>query len=360
MNNLIQKRANFIRYSYIENMGNHLLAFENKLLSNGIDVKWIMNEGELVSFIKSNFNKSYYNKVCFDLSHIPDELNNDANNLIKEISFNDLDSNTAAADYLIANANFGLVDTGSIVLFNHKSKNCFNKVDHVIFVLDINNLIVKSSDLGLILSLYDKEMLQGNQKSIDIISQPFNKIIANNNQFDQSNSYSTQKVDVTVLLYNNGITETLKNEKLRESLYCIKCGKCKQVCPVYQLNQKQAPIDLLKNNAFATNTKNSDLLESTTLCGNCDKVCPVLIPFTNLFVSEMETITSHDHNSSWQDFGKANTKRVKINKYNGKIRRYFLNKRLFKNNKKLLNYYMSQQDDFYNLTKLKAEDNADN
>lgn len=358
MDNLIHKRANFIRYSYIENMGNHLLAFENKLLSNGIDVKWIMNEDELVSFIKSSFAKNFYNKVCFDVSHFPEELQNGANNLIKEVSFEDLDNNSAAADYLIADANFGLVDTGSVVLFNHKSKNCFNKVDHLIFILDINNLIVKSSDLGIILSLYEKEMIQGNQKSVNIISQPFDRIVANNNQFDQSNSYSTQKVDITVLLYNNGITDTLKNEKLRESLYCIKCGKCKQVCPIYQLNHKHSPIDLLKNNSFATNTKNSDIFESTTLCGNCDKVCPVLIPFTRLFISEMEAITSHDHNSAWQDFGKANTKRIKINKLNGKIRRYFLNKKLFKNNKKLLNYYMSQQEDFYNLTKSKAEENA--
>ena len=357
MSNSINKRANFIRYSFIENMDNNLLAFENKISNNGIDVKWISNEEELVSFIKQDFPKAHYNKVCFDLPNIPNELV-DTGNLIKTISIEDIENNAESANYLITYANFGLVDTGSIVLFNHKSKNCINKVDRLIFILNINNLIVKSSDLGIILSLYDRDMVHGNQQSINIISQPFNKIMSNNYQFDQVDTYSTQKVNITLVLYDNGITKLLNNAKLRESLYCINCGKCKNVCPVYKINRKYSPIELVKNNAFANSRKNSDIFEHTTLCGNCDKVCPVLIPFMSLFVSEMETVNNNDHNDTWHDFGKTATKRIKLNKLNGKFRRFFFVRRLFNNNKKLLNYFMSQQDDFFNLTRTKAEDNA--
>lgn len=357
MNSSIQKRANFIRYSFIENMDNNLLAFENKLSTNGIDVKWISNEEELVSYIQQDFPKAHFNKVCFDMPNVPEELVN-TGNLIKSISVEDLENNIESADYLITNANFGLVDTGSVVIFNHKCNNCFNKVDRVIFILDINNLIVKSTDLGIILSLYERNKVYGNQQSVDIISQPFNKIISNNYQFDQGDSYSTQKVNVTVVLYDNGITEILDNAKLRESLYCINCGKCKEVCPVYKINHKYSPIELVKNNAFANNRKNSDIFEFTTLCGNCDKVCPVLIPFMSLFVSEMETVSNNDHDDNWRDLGKTMNKRMKLNKLNGKFRRYFFIRKLFNNNKKLLNYFMSQQDDFYNLTQLKAEENG--
>lgn len=357
MNSLINKRANFIRYSAIENMDNNLLAFENKLSLNGVDVKWISNEEELCGCIKSGFPKAHFNKVCFDLPKVPDDLTN-TNNLIKSISVDDLENNIESADYLITNANFGLVDTGSIVIFNHRCKNCFNKVDHIIFVLDINNLISKSSDLGIILSLYDRDMVYGNQHAVDIISQPFNKIICNNYQFDQGEAYSTQKVNISVLLYDNGITSILDNVKLRETLYCINCGNCKKVCPVYKINHKYSPIDLLKKNAFERNRKSSDVYENTTLCGNCDKVCPVLIPFTNLFVSEMESVANNDHDDNWRDFGKTATKRLKLNKLNGRFRRYFFVRRMFNNNKKLLNYFMAQQDDFYNLTKTKEEENA--
>ena len=63
MNSSINKRANFIRYSAIENMDNNLLAFENKLNMNGIDVKWISNEEELCSCIKSGFPKAHFNKA---------------------------------------------------------------------------------------------------------------------------------------------------------------------------------------------------------------------------------------------------------------------------------------------------------
>jgi L-lactate dehydrogenase complex protein LldF len=338
-------------------MDNNLLAFENKISNNGIDVKWISNEEELVSFIKQGFRKAHFNKVCLDLPEIPENLI-DSSNLIKSISVEDLDNNVESADYLITYANFGLVDTGSIVIFNHKCKNCFNKVDNLIFILDINNLIVKSSDLGIILSLYERDILHGNQQAIDIISQPVNKIISNNYQFDQADSYSTQKVNITVILYDNGITEILNNVKLRESLYCINCGKCKTVCPVYKINHKYTPIELIKRNVFSTNRKNSDIFENTSLCGNCDRVCPVLIPFMSLFISEMETITSNDHEDNWRDLGKTMTKRLKLNKLNGKFRRYFFVRKLFNNNKKLLNYFMSQQDDFYNLTSTKTEENA--
>lgn len=355
----INKRANFIRYSYIENMDNSLLAFENKLSTNGMEVKWISNEEELTDYIKSAMPKTHFNKVCFDLPVIPADLTN-TNNLIKTIAVEDLENNIESSDFLITNANFGLVDTGSVVVFNHHCKNCFNKVDHVIFILNINNLIVKSSDLGIILSLYDREQVYGNQQAVDIISQPFNKIISNNYQFDQSDTYSTQKVNITVLLYDNGITEILNNAKLRETLYCINCGNCKKVCPVFKINHKYAPIDLVKNNAFSSNRKNSDIFENTTLCGNCDKVCPVLIPFMNLLVSEMETVANNDHDDNWRDFGKNMNKRVKLNKLNGKIRRYFFVKKMYNNNKKLLNYYMAQQDDFFNLTNTKEEENARN
>lgn len=354
MDSSINKRANFIRHYYIENMDNNLLAFENKVVNNGIEVKWISNEDELTDFIKSAMPKTHFNKVCFDLPEIPSDLTN-TNNLIKVISVDDLENNLESSDFLITNANFGIVDTGSVVVFNHQSKNCYNKVDHIIFILDINNLIVKSSDLGIILSLYDRDIVHGNQQSVNIISQPFNKIVCNTYQFDQGEAYSTQKVKITVVLYDNGITDILDNVKLRETLYCINCGNCKKVCPVYKINHKYSPIELVKSNAFASNRKNSDIFKNTTLCGNCDKVCPVLIPFMNLLVSEMEIVANNDHDDNWRDFGKNLNKRMKLNKLNGRIRRYFFKRKMFGNNKKLLNYFTLQQDDFYNLTITKAE-----
>ena len=33
---------------------------------------------------------------------------------------------------------------------------------------------------------------------------------------------------------DNGRTRMLADEQLRESLYCIRCGACLNVCPVYQ------------------------------------------------------------------------------------------------------------------------------
>ena len=69
----IKTRANLIRQSYIEDMEKHLLAFEQKLINNGIQVIWIKEEKELSetilkSFSKPNNNKRYLYKWYYFLS----------------------------------------------------------------------------------------------------------------------------------------------------------------------------------------------------------------------------------------------------------------------------------------------------
>lgn len=346
----IHKRANFIRFSHIENMETNLSSFEKKLCDNGIDVKWIDDNEQLIDYLKSTnvCTKRMNNKICFDMP-IPEGLIDNTSNFIKSISIDDIKNNIDSAQLLITKANFGIVETGSIVLLNHLSSHCFNKIEHFVIILNINDLISKSSDLGIILSLYDNDTLNGKQQSTNIITKPFDNIIANNYSYDKEELYYTQKVKISLLLYNNGVTSILDDEAIRESLYCINCGRCQQVCPVYKVNHNQTPIELLKNNCSSKTHKDSTIFTSCMLCGNCDNVCPVLISFSNLLRLEMEKITTNDPEISWRELGKNSCKRQKINKYNGKIRKFFLLKRLFNKNKTLYNYYLSQAEDFFNI-----------
>lgn len=355
MEQSINKRANFIRYNFIENMDNLLLAFENKINSNGLNLHWIIDEEELVSYIKTLLPKQRYNKVCFDNIPVPEEFNSKADNIVKLVDVKDFDANNDTAELLVVKANFGIVDTGSIVLFNHKSKNCLNKVDKLVLILDMNNLIPKTSDLSIILSLYDDSV---DTDTIDFITKPFDKITSNSFHFNNEKSYSMQGVDISIVLYNNGVTDILADSNLRQSLYCINCGRCKNVCPVYNCYHKNSPIDTIRHFATKQGHKNYDIFQSTMLCGNCGISCPVMIPFTHLFLNMMELKSSQSHDENLRDLAKTFEKREKLNKKNGKILRYFFFKKQFRNNKMLQEYFGNQEEDFFNLNYTKPEENA--
>lgn len=93
---------------------------------------------------------------------------------------------------------------------------------------------------------------------------------------------------VHIVLLDNGRTKVLKDPKLRETLFCIRCGACLNVCPVYQQIGGHAygwvymgPIGatLIPQYLGESEGRYSPFLSS--LCGACYDVCPVKINLPN-------------------------------------------------------------------------------
>jgi len=346
----LKTRANLIRFSYIEEMEKHLLAFESNLSSKGIKVRWMSEESELVDFICKSMSKSSYNKVCFDIPKIPDEFF-EKKNFIKEISVDAFEKNNETAENLIIQADFGVVEKGSIILINKNSKNCFNNLEKIFIILNINDLVVRQNDLDILLYLKKGENNLSYFDDIKIISAPPSRIITKNFQVSDEDSYTSEKVEVFVLLYDNGITEILEDNLLRDTLYCINCGKCNKVCPVYQKTAEFSPIELVKYHCKTENKRTPKLFENTTLCGNCKEVCPVQINFTQLIIHQMQNLSGRSNNHEKNvDLFRVFSKRSKMNKINSKFRRYFFIRKYFGKNKKLVNYFSSCRGDFFNTT----------
>jgi heterodisulfide reductase subunit C len=330
-------------------MEKHLLAFESKLISKNIKVRWIGDEEELTEFICKSMAKSNYNKVCFDIPKISEEFF-EKKNFIKQINIDTLEKNNDTAENLVIQADFGVVENGTLVFINKRSKNCFNNLEKIFIILNINDLVIRQNDLETLLFLHKNMNNSFHCDDIKIISSSPSRIITKKFQTTNEESYTSEKIEVFVLLYDNGITEILEDNVLRETLYCINCGKCKDVCPVYKQTKEFSPIELIKHHCKAENSRNIKLFENTTLCGNCNEVCPVQINFTQLMINQMVYFAkrSKQHEKNLDIF-KVFSKRSKMNKVNSKFRRYFFIRKQFGKNKKLLNYFSNCSDDFYNI-----------
>jgi L-lactate dehydrogenase complex protein LldF len=78
---------------------------------------------------------------------------------------------------------------------------------------------------------------------------------------------------------------------LREALYCLRCGACLNVCPVYRQIGGHAyghtypgPIGILLTAMLKGNAAVKDLAHASSLCGACQDVCPVRIDIPRMLV----------------------------------------------------------------------------
>lgn len=348
-----RSRANIIRQKYIEDMENKLTSFDRKMREKGFHVCWISDETELTETVFGLMPNTPYNRVCFDLPNVPEDLRSAKS--IRSVHFADVESGKSSAAFLFVQADFAIVETGTLVLLNKNSKNCLNSVPHLFILLDISKLLNKASDLETI--LYLRSQAQEQQylpHDVKLINRPFSLIEPNFT--DPNQGVSRKPVQITIFLYDNGVTDIMQNNILRESLYCIDCDKCKTVCPMYEYTKEHTPINIVRDNFLHHTTNTEHVIKNAMLCGNCDQVCPVQIPISDLILKEIELARqSHPGKSKV-----ANTfdKRKKLNSMNGKFNRFFFNKAMFGKNKMLYNYFKQQQDPFYNI--LWTQENSEN
>ncbi|SAK65779.1 4Fe-4S ferredoxin [Caballeronia fortuita] len=90
------------------------------------------------------------------------------------------------------------------------------------------------------------------------------------------------------VLVDGGRTGLIGGE-FQEMLRCIRCGACMNHCPVYQKIGGHAygwvypgPMGSVLTPAYVGIDKALDLPQAATLCGECNSVCPVGIPLSDL------------------------------------------------------------------------------
>jgi len=100
--------------------------------------------------------------------------------------------------------------------------------------------------------------------------------------------------ELHLILMDNGRVRQVAGP-LREALYCLRCGACLNVCPVYRQIGGHAygytypgPIGILLTAMLKGDRSVKELAHASSLCGACKDVCPVRIDIPRMLVELRE------------------------------------------------------------------------
>ena len=188
----------------------------------------------------------------------------------------------AAADVGISGVNFGVAETGTIVIVENEGNiRLTTSLPRMhIALMGIEKVIPRFADLDIFLKLLPRsgtgQRLTTYQSFITGVKKQ---------QSDEGPD------ELHIVLLDNGRSRMLAHPVTRQSLACIRCGACLNACPVYQQIGGHAygsvypgPIGAVITPQLMGIEKTSQLPFASSLCGACREVCPVKIDIPRLLL----------------------------------------------------------------------------
>ncbi|HXG91235.1 MAG TPA: LutB/LldF family L-lactate oxidation iron-sulfur protein [Blastocatellia bacterium] len=206
----------------------------------------------------------------------------------------------ARADMGVTGANFAIAETGTIVLVENEGNiRMTTSLPRMhVALMGIEKVIPRLEDLAVFLRLLPRSA-SGQQMSAYVSFLTGVKRAATEEGPDE----------LHVVILDNGRVDMLANEHLRESLYCIRCGACLNVCPVYQKIGGHAygwiypgPIGSVLTPQLLGRERAANLPFASSLCGACREACPVKINIPDMLlrlryeIKEGDEADSQRHN----------------------------------------------------------------
>lgn len=188
----------------------------------------------------------------------------------------------AAADIGVSGVNFGVAETGTIlILENEGNIRLTTSVPKThIAVMGIEKVIPRFADLEVFLKLLPRSGTGQHLTS-------YQSLITGTKRTADAEGPD----ELHILLLDNGRSKMLAHPTTRQSLACIRCGACLNACPVYQQIGGHAygsvypgPIGAVITPQLIGLKKASQLPYASSLCGACREVCPVKIDIPELLL----------------------------------------------------------------------------
>ena len=185
------------------------------------------------------------------------------------------------AKMAVSGGNFIVAETGTLVIVESEGNGrmCLTLPETLVSIVGIEKILPTIEDLEVFL-----------------------KLLPRSSTGERMNPYTSLWTGVTpgdgpqdlhVILLDNGRSRVLADPLGRAALRCIRCSACLNICPVYERVGGHAygspypgPIGAILNPQLhgVSDPKDQALPFASTLCGACNEVCPVRIPFTDILV----------------------------------------------------------------------------
>lgn len=208
-----------------------------------------------------------------DLSDSPEELTNAARLFLRKKFLN--------AKVGISGGNFAVAETGtvSVVESEGNGRMCITLPEMLISVLGIEKVIPSWQDFEVFMQLLPRSSTAERMN-------PYNNFWTGVSKDDGPKEFH-------LVLLDNGRSRVLADPGGRDTLHCIRCSACLNVCPVYERTGGHAyhsvypgPIGaILTPQLRGPDDKSAASLPyASSLCGACYEVCPVKINIPEILV----------------------------------------------------------------------------
>ncbi|GLU50054.1 lactate utilization protein B [Nocardiopsis ansamitocini] len=185
------------------------------------------------------------------------------------------------AKVAVSGANFAVAETGTLVVLESEGNGrmCLTLPETLISVVGIEKLVPTWQDLEVFMQLLPRS-------STGERMNPYTSTWTGSTPGDGPG-------DFHLVLLDNGRTDVLADEVGRQSLRCIRCSACLNICPVYERAGGHAygsvypgPIGAILTPQLRGTSSELDasLPYASSLCGACYEVCPVAIDIPEVLV----------------------------------------------------------------------------
>ena len=226
-----------------------------------------------------------------DLSDEPEELAGAARRFLR--------GRFLDARFAVSGANFAVADNGAVGVVESEGNGrmCLTLPDVLVTVMGIEKIVPTWEDLSVFLQLLPRSAT-GERMN------PYTSIWTGVTEGDGPSEFH-------LILLDNGRTDVLADTAARETLACIRCSACLNVCPVYQRTGGHAynsvypgPIGAILTPQLIHTEGAESLPWASSLCGACYEVCPVKIDIPKILVHLRGKIVD-EHRKGGRSGGRA-------------------------------------------------------
>ena len=228
----------------------------------------------MIHKFKSEVGRVFADKLGIDYTEDPDALTAAARRVLR--------TKFREADMGICGVNFAVAETGTIVLVTNEGNGRLT-TSHpkiVVAMMGIEKVIPRMQDLPVFLKLLARSAT-GQRITV------YTSLTTGPRRADDVDG-----PDAFHLVVLDGKRSHILASEFRETLRCIRCGACLNTCPVYRNVGGHAyesvypgPIGKLISPLLNSYDQYQELPQSSSLCGACFEVCPVMIDIPEMLIA---------------------------------------------------------------------------